>query len=204
MPVVASHPSFFIHIGSESAPGLPQFFGLDGAPIEITRVVELEHRQWKMLRVDLAIDAGVVFVRLPDPSDRSSYYLDPPSTYFIDPNFTHRSTRVTNVHYERDFTTLQVDSEAIAFRIEHASGVSETQFNAGYVWFEETYEARVVGVYSDRSEELIFEFRASADERAQRAKQDEKVEATQRRSRIAITSERPSGSPGPKPIASTT
>src|SRR5689334_12158975 len=83
MPIVAPRPSFFVHIGSDSRPGLPEFFRLDGTPIEVTRVAELH--EWgtsSILQVELAIDAGVIFVRLPDARE--------PSAYFVDRHFAHR------------------------------------------------------------------------------------------------------------------
>ncbi len=144
---VPPRPSFFVHLGRDSGPEMPVFTALDGTVIPYAHVETLD-AQWNLLRVDLATEQGRILVRYPGVSE--------PSTYVVDPHFKP-ATRSTEVRGA--YNTLVIDSDAVVLRLEHVSGLSETFFNWGGFDLDPSDAIRVVAVYSNRTEEVIFDYR---------------------------------------------
>jgi hypothetical protein len=144
---VPPRPSFFVHLGRDSGPEMPVFTALDGTVIPYAHVETLD-AQWNLLRVDLATEAGRILVRYPGASE--------PSTYVVDPHFKP-ATRSTEVRGA--YNTLVIDSDAVVLRLERVNGRCDTFFNWGGFDLDPNDAIRVVAVYSNRTEELIFDYR---------------------------------------------
>jgi hypothetical protein len=152
MATVPPRPSFFVHIGRDSGPDMPLFTTLDGRAIPYAHVQTLS-AQWNLRRIDLGIEAGVILVRHPGESEAS--------TYVIDPHFKP-ATRSTEVRGA--YNTLVIDSDAVVLRLEHPNGRSDNFFNWGGFDLDPNAAFRVVAIYSNRTEEVIFDHRPHRSE----------------------------------------
>lgn len=139
--VLPAYPSVFVHLGDDER-RLPSFSKPDGTPIAIRGVVEISS---SLQRVDLDIGEGEIVVRL-DHGDI------PVASFTIDPMFRPR-TRSVEV---RPTGTLRVDSDAVAFHV-FAPGRDEVVFNEGRIFLELDTQQRVIALYSDGSEAVIFD-----------------------------------------------
>lgn len=144
--IVPSRPSFFVHLGSEGPKGMPRFSTRDGTPIAIKKVVPIQHEYWNLQRVDLDIDQGAIVVRLPGNDT-------PVATYSIDPSF---APRTRSVEVLPAGITLWIDSDAVAFRVEGKIFMPE-QFNDGRVRVVTGRKQRVVALYPNGTEEVIYD-----------------------------------------------
>jgi hypothetical protein len=146
---VPPNPRLFIHLGTDSEPGLPAFLGADGSRIPFTlRIVDTRR---PLLAADLEIEAGVIFVHHPGARVASEVFVVVPSQV--------PSTRAVQFKRDQGDTWLEVDSDAALFVVEQ-NGTHETRFNGGYVHvFDEHRPFRVTAVYADRGEEVILDHR---------------------------------------------
>jgi len=117
----------------------------DAIPLSVTECGQF-------VLVDLDIDSGTVIV---EDSARSVELAGRTQTFVIRsglPAATRRAELATDAYFPR----LIPDSDAVAFRIDHADGTQTVQFNGPYIdlgW----RDSRVVALYANRTEDVIFD-----------------------------------------------
>jgi MYXO-CTERM domain-containing protein len=145
LKLVASQPRVFVHLGTDSPPGMPTFFALDGSVVasHATPVDDF-------IQVDLDVDEGMVLVRF--AGDRRA------SEILVVDTGLSGTTRSVNIERRESEAQLSVDSDAVAFRIERFPGEAELWPNVGLVFIDADRYARVTALYSDHREEVIFDY----------------------------------------------
>jgi len=154
--VLPPNPSVYVHLGGDGPPGMPTFTRLDGTAVPTRQLGQFE-TPWRMLgddrfsrsfvRVDIEVDAGVVVSKTPD--DRLS------DIYLITASYVP-TTRWVASSNDGDARGLRMDSDAALFRVERADGSNELVIGWDYIPLPEEPIRRVVAIYPDRSEEVIF------------------------------------------------
>lgn len=144
--VVPAMPSLFVRVYDRPPRAMPEFFTKDNRPIRVAKIVTAKDDRWSVRRVDLDIKSGVIVVRFPG-------IHTPTATYTIDPAFTPRTR---SVELLPTGMTLWVDSDAVAFRID-GQPFSSLHFNDGRVHVETDRRQRIVALYSNGTEEVIYD-----------------------------------------------
>jgi hypothetical protein len=162
-----ANPSVYVHVGRESPPGMPTFTRPDGSVVP-SRRVELISIGWEEAwRVDLAVEAGdvivkvpieTVLVRLPGATlvDRP-WDLDvrAPGERILGTLHVTSSFAPSEVAIERDDDVLRVDSNASLYRLERFDDDTRT-LDAWGVVSPSNAPYRVVAIYADRREQVIY------------------------------------------------
>jgi hypothetical protein len=141
------NPSLYVHVGHDSEAGFPTFIRPDGTPIAtVVRDVVFDGEDG--VRVDLDAQDGIIVVRLPSPGSQRAVEIVYVISAFVTP-----TTRSVELGREG---SLEIDSDAALFRIDHANGDSELISNWGRLWLSTSPGFRVVALYPDRREEMIY------------------------------------------------
>lgn len=141
--IVPANPSMFIYADYGGSQELPVFSTATGTPIAIRGVTYIPTAPW-LKRVDLDIAEGQIIVRLPGRTT-------PLATYVVDPAF-HPKTHLVDVK----LNVLRVDSDAVAFRDVHCDH-NCIEFNDGLVSLDHERAQRILALYPDGSEAVIYE-----------------------------------------------
>lgn len=144
--IVPAYPSLFVVLGADGPQDMPVFSTGDGAHIAIRHVTSLSTYPHSIVRVDLDVFDGEIMVRLPG-DDR------PIASYVIDPTFRPRTRSVSA---RPTGMALSVSSDAVAFRI-LGRGRNTVQFNDGHVFVEAGKQQRVLALYPNGTEEVIYD-----------------------------------------------
>lgn len=145
LAIIPARPSLFVHLGSDGPTGMPSFSTADGTPIRILKVATIQDDDWNLKRVDLDISDGTVVVRLAGNNT-------PVATFVVDPGFVPRTR---SVELRPTGMTLWLDSDAVWFVVD--GNVQPAQINDGRVHFDAGRKHRVVALYANGSEEVIYD-----------------------------------------------
>jgi hypothetical protein len=147
-PIVPSHPSLFVHVGSDGPSEMPLFATPDGQPIRIANVTSIQSSDhgWNLKRIDLDIETGEIVVRYPGKAI-------PVARYTVDPSFTPK-TRTVEVRPAG--ITLWIDSDAVVFRVDDRN-IYPDQFNNARVYVSTGRRQRITALYPNGTEEVIYD-----------------------------------------------
>jgi len=122
---------------------LPAFRTPRGEPIQ-ARITPCD----RFVTVDLDIDSGTVIVEDAARGGETEEFV-------IRPGLT-AATRYVKLVVDGWGARLEHDSDAVAFRVDHADGTQSIQF-AGHLHLPAEWRgARVVALYANRTEEVIY------------------------------------------------
>lgn len=143
--VVPAYPSLFVHFGHDGRRMVPTFSTPDGTSIAIRDMVEISKSPNELMRFDLDIVEGEVFVRFREDEL-------PVAHYTVDPLYRPRTRSVTL----RPTGTLSVDSDAVELEI-YGRGTYAVVPNGGTADLELGKQQRVIALYSNGTTEEIYD-----------------------------------------------